>query len=62
MRLTREYDLFDKAGGGNSKKRLAFAMRYANELWQADTLYGPHVQERQQGQAADVSDCLPRRR
>jgi hypothetical protein len=26
------------------KHRLAFAKAHANEMWQADTLYGPHVQ------------------
>lgn len=25
------------------KKRLAFSMEYANQLWQADTMYGPYV-------------------
>ncbi len=43
MRLIKEYDLLDKAGGSTSKKRLAFAMRYANELWQAVTMFGPQV-------------------
>ena len=23
------------------KKRLAFSMKYANQLWQADTMFGP---------------------
>lgn len=41
-RFIREYDLLDKEQG-QSKKRLAFAMAHANELWQADTLFGPHV-------------------
>lgn len=41
-RFIREYDLLDKQQG-QSKKRLAFAMAHANELWQADTLFGPHV-------------------
>src|SRR5208337_388363 len=26
-----------------NKHRLAFAKAHANEMWQADTLYGPHV-------------------
>lgn len=26
-----------------SKKRLAFAMEHANDLWQADTMFGPHI-------------------
>ena len=41
-RFVREYDLLDKEQS-QSKKRLAFAMAHANELWQADTLFGPHV-------------------
>ena len=28
----------------DNKQRLAFAKAHANEMWQADTLYGPHVQ------------------
>jgi hypothetical protein len=27
-----------------NKRRLAFAKAHANQLWQADTMYGPHVQ------------------
>ena len=27
-----------KTGG-----RLAFSMHYANQLWRADTMFGPHV-------------------
>ena len=27
----------------SNKKRLAFAKQFANECWQADTLYGPHA-------------------
>ena len=39
-RFVREYEFFKKDDG---KKRLAFAMQYANQLWQADTMYGPYV-------------------
>lgn len=42
-RFIKEYDLLKKDAGDNNKKRLAFAMQYANELWQADTMYGPMV-------------------
>jgi putative transposase len=41
-RFIREYDLLapeDK----DPKKRLAFSMKYANQLWQADTMFGPYV-------------------
>ncbi len=41
-RFIREYDLLDN-NQAQSKKRLAFAMAHANELWQADTMFGPHV-------------------
>jgi len=44
-RLIREYDLLPKKGGGEDKRRLAFAMQYANQLWQADTMFGPHVKD-----------------
>lgn len=42
-RFIRQYDLLDPVRP-EDKKRLAFAMQYANELWQADTMYGPYVQ------------------
>lgn len=41
-RFIRQYDLLDN-NEEQSKKRLAFAMAHANELWQADTMFGPHV-------------------
>lgn len=41
-RFVREHDLFDDKVE-SSKMRLAFAMEYANDLWQADTMFGPHV-------------------
>lgn len=44
-RFVKEYDLLKKDPGDNNKKRLAFAMQYANELWQADTMYGPYVKD-----------------
>jgi transposase InsO family protein len=42
-RFIREYDLLKDDPGENNKLRLAFAMQFANELWQADTMYGPYV-------------------
>ncbi len=44
-RLIREYDLLPKDGAPDNKRRLAFAMQYANQLWQADTMFGPHVKD-----------------
>ncbi|MCK5096949.1 MAG: transposase, partial [Desulfobacteraceae bacterium] len=41
-RFVREHDLFDDKVE-SSKMRLAFAMEHANDLWQADTMFGPHV-------------------
>jgi hypothetical protein len=39
-RFVRQYD-FLKDDPRDDKKRLAFAMQFANQLWQADTMYGP---------------------
>jgi putative transposase len=41
-RFVREHELL-KDDPPDSKRRLAFAMQFANQLWQADTLYGPFV-------------------
>ena len=41
-RFIREYDLLNDDIDHN-KKRLAFAMAHANELWQGDTMFGPHI-------------------
>ncbi|HLH55683.1 MAG TPA: DDE-type integrase/transposase/recombinase [Verrucomicrobiae bacterium] len=43
-RLIHEYELLKPDGEAANKVRLAFAKAHANEMWQADTLYGPHVQ------------------
>ena len=40
-RFCREYDLMKPEAEG--KKRLAFSMAHANQLWQADTMFGPHI-------------------
>ena len=44
-RFIREYQLLSDNIEKN-KKRLAFAMEYANQLWQADTMYGPYVKDK----------------
>ena len=41
-RFVREYDLLSDNIESN-KMRLAFAMAHANELWQADTMFGPYI-------------------
>ena len=43
-RFIREYDLL-KDDDSVAKKRLAFCMQYANQLWQADTMFGPYVKD-----------------
>jgi transposase InsO family protein len=60
-RWIREYDLFNNESITNNRKRLAFSMAYANQLWQADTLFGPMI--RVQGKPvqskliAFIDDC-----
>jgi putative transposase len=41
-RFIREYNLL-AADNEDCKQRLAFSMKYANQLWQADTMFGPFV-------------------
>lgn len=40
-RFIREYELLKD--DSHVKPRLAFAMQYANQLWQGDTMFGPYV-------------------
>jgi transposase InsO family protein len=42
-RFLREYELLAPDDANDNKKRLAFSMKYANQLWQADTMFGPYV-------------------
>lgn len=42
-RLIREFELLKPDADTSNKVRLAFAKAHANEMWQADTLYGPFV-------------------
>lgn len=42
-RMVREHDLLNVER--TKKLRQSFAMRYANELWQADTMYGPAIKQ-----------------
>ena len=41
-RFIREYELLAPSNDDH-KQRLAFSMKYANQLWQADTMFGPSV-------------------
>ncbi len=43
FRLVRNYELLKPDAEVNNKRRLAFSKQYANEMWQADTMFGPHV-------------------
>jgi putative transposase len=42
-RMLRDNHLLDEQA--IHKQRLSFAMQFANELWQADTLYGPTIKQ-----------------
>ncbi len=42
-RFIREYELL-ASEDKDHKQRLAFSMKYANQLWQADTMFGPYVE------------------
>lgn len=42
-RMLREHNLLDLEQ--SKKLRQSFAMQFANELWQADTLYGPSIKQ-----------------
>ena len=42
-RMVRTHQLLDQKAA--QKMRLSFAMQFANELWQADTLYGPSIKQ-----------------
>ena len=43
-RLVNEYELLRPAEDPEGKRRLAFAKAHANQMWQADTMFGPWVQ------------------
>ena len=55
-RFIKEYELL-KNDVSENKRRLAFSMQYANQLWQADTMFGPHVQKRQVKLIAFIDDA-----
>jgi len=42
-RIIREHDLLDQET--TQQLRLSFCMQHANELWQADTMYGPSIKQ-----------------
>jgi putative transposase len=55
-RLVNEYEML-KDDPGEHKRRLAFSMQHANQLWQADTMFGPHVGGRQSKLIAFIDDA-----
>ncbi len=42
-RLVKHYELLKPDTETTDKRRLAFAKAHANEMWQADTMFGPYV-------------------
>ena len=50
FRFVREYELL-KPDSEENKRRLAFSMQYANQLWQADTMFGPYIASGTKGDA-----------
>jgi putative transposase len=55
-RMVDKYEML-KDDPGENKRRLAFSMQYANQLWQADTMFGPHVGGRQTKLIAFIDDA-----
>lgn len=55
-RLVNKYEML-KPDSGQNKARLAFSMQYANQLWQADTMFGPHIGSRQTKLIAFIDDA-----
>ncbi len=55
-RMVNKYELL-KEDAGENKRRLAFCMQYANQLWQADTMFGPHIGGRQAKLIAFIDDA-----
>ena len=55
-RMVNQYELL-KENPSENKRRLAFSMQYANQLWQADTMFGPQVGSRQTKLIAFIDDA-----
>lgn len=56
-RFVNEYQLLKDTPDENNKRRLAFSMQYAGQLWQADTMFGPHLNGRQAKLIAIIDDA-----
>jgi transposase InsO family protein len=55
-RMVCQYEML-KEDPSENKRRLAFSMQYANQLWQADTMFGPHVGGKQTKLIAFIDDA-----
>lgn len=55
-RMVAEYEML-KEDVSENKRRLAFSMQHANQLWQADTMFGPYVERRQVKLIAFIDDA-----
>ena len=55
-RMVEKYEML-KPDECENRRRLAFAMQYANQLWQADTMFGPHVAGKQAKLIAFIDDA-----
>ncbi|MEO5367994.1 MAG: DDE-type integrase/transposase/recombinase [Magnetococcus sp. WYHC-3] len=42
-RLVKQHEMLKPESESDNKRRLAFAKAHANDMWQADTLFGPYV-------------------
>ena len=42
-RLIRQFDMLKPQADSDNKQRLAFSMKHANDMWQADTMFGPSL-------------------
>jgi hypothetical protein len=56
-RFIEEYEMLKEDVSDRNKRRLAFSMQYANQLWQADTMFGPYVERRQVKLIAFIDDA-----
>jgi putative transposase len=56
-RMVEKYELLKADPSENNQRRLAFSMQYANQLWQADTMFGPHVGGKQTKLIAFIDDA-----
>ena len=55
-RMVEQFDML-KDDPSDNKRRLAFSMQYANQLWQADTMFGPYVGGKQTKLIAFIDDA-----